>query len=194
MTVKPIEQERDAVDLVTECMYSVSFLQAISDLIFSEHRNKVAVGEFYDQWLKKTEAPRKAIIPLNPGIILAHLYVGILFSKENWFDLVPADGLTVSHEKWGLRDVKVHSPKEPNPTVRYAVRRIRNSLGHGHPIFSIPPGATKENFFARTSFSFHDVNMHDSSDTFDVTLTLDQLLKLVKKFQSTIHKHVRDKG
>ena len=31
----------------------------------------------------------------------------------------------------------------------------------------------------------------DPSDTFDVTLTLDQLLRLVKKFQSVIHRHVR---
>ncbi len=46
---------------------------------------------------------------------------------------------------------------------------------------------------SKVTISFHDVNMRKPADTFDVTLTLEQLIKLVRKFQSVVHKHVREK-
>ncbi|MFM9848162.1 MAG: HEPN family nuclease [Hyphomicrobiaceae bacterium] len=192
MPKKDLAQERDAVDMVTDCMYSLDYLRVATDVIFSDKRNNVTVGRFYDEWLKATGSPR-VIMPFNPGVLLAYLYVGILFAKEGWFDLLPADQIKDSDEAWGLKGASVSSPKEANPTIRYAVRRMRNSLGHGHPIFFLPDGTKKEELFAKATFSFHDVNMRDQADTFDIALTLDQLASLVKKFQSVVHAHVREK-
>jgi hypothetical protein len=46
--------ERDAVDLITNCMYSVGFLHDISDAIFSGNRDSLTVGKFYDGWFNAT--------------------------------------------------------------------------------------------------------------------------------------------
>ena len=109
VTNKTLDQERDAVDHITECMFSVDFLKSISDAIF-EHRSELTVGQFYDTWFKATGSTRKVLIPFNPGIGLALLYVGILFAKENWFDLVPDVELSKSDPAWGLKNAAVTAP------------------------------------------------------------------------------------
>jgi HEPN pEK499 p136 len=192
MSKKSLEEERDAVDVITDCMYSLGFLADVSNAIFSNVADNISIKRFYEDWLKQSQTPR-VVIPFNSGIILGYLYVGILFAKENWFDLVPLDQVDVSDEAWGIRGAIIIAPKEPKPTVRYAVRRIRNSLGHGYPTLSLVGVTKTTELLERATFSFHDVNVRDSADTFDVTLTLGQLVMLVKKFQSTIHRHVREK-
>ena len=193
MANKTVEHERDAVDLITDCMYSLGYLQSISDATFSDEKNQVTVGQFYAEWLKASGCPR-IIIPFNPGIFLAYLYVGILYAKENWFELLPNDAIEHCQDDWGLRGAPINCPKQSSPSIRYAVRRIRNSLGHGHPTVSIPQDISKDQMFARISISFHDKSVRDASHTFDIVLTLDQLVRLVKKFQSVVHRHVREKS
>ena len=121
---------------------------------------------------------------------MAYLYVGVLFAKENWFDLIPDELLEASAADWGLREANVSAPEEPKPTLRYTVRRLRNSLGHGRPVPTIPGNIKREEMLDKVTFSFHDVNMHKPKDTFDVVLNLRQLSTFVTKFQSTVHQHV----
>lgn len=190
------QQEMDGVDYITDCMYTIDFLSNISLNLFVNQRKDITLKEFYDFWFKKTGSTRKAILPFNPGIFLGYLYVGILYAKQNWFELLPEDKLEDSEESWGLKDAKVSSPKEPNPTIQYVVMRIRNSLGHGRPILTIPTDTKLEDLFAKVTFSFHDVNKYGkkgADDIFDVTLTLAQLSKFIQKFQSVIHRSVREK-
>jgi hypothetical protein len=187
------DQERNAVDLITDCMYAIDYLIDISNYTFSDKKDTITLGQFYQAWFRKTRSTRKAIIPFNPGIFLGYLYVGILYAKENWFNLLPEDVLSKADPAWGLRDATVSAPKEADPTVKYIVRRIRNSLGHGRPTITIPAGIKPEELFTKITISFHDVSMSDGADTFDIALTLEQLFKLIKKFQSVIHKFVREK-
>lgn len=187
------DQEKDAVDLITDCMYAIDYLENATNNTFSEQGDKITLLQFYNAWFKKTESTRKIIIPFNPGIFLGYLYVGILHAKENWFELLPDDSLNSADQAWGLSDVVVSAPKKTNPTVKYTIKRIRHSLGHGRQIFNIPTGTTREEIFKKATFSFPDVNIKDEADTFDITLTLEQLAKLIKKIQSVIHKHVREK-
>jgi hypothetical protein len=49
---KTLEDERDAVDLITDCMYSARFLHDIGEVIFSHGADKISVGNFYHFWLK----------------------------------------------------------------------------------------------------------------------------------------------
>ena len=88
----------------------------------------------------------------------------------------------------------VTAPKEPNPTIRYVVKRIRNSLGHARHHWTILPGISRNEILSKVTWSFHDVKGSDSSNTFDVTLTLGQLDKLVRKFHSVIHKQFHEKA
>ncbi len=47
-----LEREKNAVDIVTNSMFSLDFLEGITDVIFSEQRDSMTVGHFYDEWLK----------------------------------------------------------------------------------------------------------------------------------------------
>jgi HEPN pEK499 p136 len=87
----------------------------------------------------------------------------------------------------------VSAPKEPNPTISYTVRRIRNALGHGRQTVRVAEDATRESKFVKTTISFFGVNPLDPADTFEVTLSLEQLQAFVKKFQSTIHRYISEK-
>jgi hypothetical protein len=192
-----LEEERDAVDYVTNGMYSAGFLADITACIFSPIAESVTVAQFYRQWLKNSGA-RGLKAPFSPGAVLGHLYVGILFAKENWFDLVPNVALDESDQEWGLHDAKPVAPECDGMTLRYVVRRIRNSLGHGTAVLHAPEMANKkanptETILADVTLTLKDTNIRRPSDTFETTVTLGQLFKFVKRFQSAIHTDVRSR-
>ncbi|MFQ6074736.1 MAG: hypothetical protein ACE5Z5_01190 [Candidatus Bathyarchaeia archaeon] len=81
-------EERDAIDHITNTMFSVAFLMEISDFIFSPLANSLTVGQFYNQWIRRV-VPDQIKIPFSPGIILGELYVAIVYGKEMWFDIIP---------------------------------------------------------------------------------------------------------
>jgi hypothetical protein len=121
------------------------------------------------------------------------LYVGILFAKENWFDLLPDEPFASSDEAWGLRETAVTAPQQAAPTIRHSVKRIRNALGHGHIKVMVREGMKRKELLSKVCVAFHDFDPRKPDDTFDVTLSLENLGKMVKKFQSVIHRHVREK-
>lgn len=188
-----LEQEKDAVDFITNCMFSLSFLESISDIIFSSNKNSLTVGQFYDNFLKKSGAT-KPKIPYNQGAVLGYLYCGILFAKEHWFDLLPDVDLANADPKWGLSGLACIAPKMIKPSLKDTVRRIRNALGHGNVDITVPKDIKdRTELMTRVTIHFHDENMKDSSDTFDIIPNLKQLYEFVKTFQSEIHQHVRSK-
>jgi hypothetical protein len=66
-------------------------------------------------------------------------------------------------------------------------------LGHGRQTVRVAEDATRESKFVKTTISFFGVNPLDPADTFEVTLSLEQLQAFVKKFQSTIHRYISEK-
>ena len=187
------DQERDAVDLVTNCMFSLDFLKSISDVIFSEHRDKISVGDFYDKWLQASGA-NEYKIPFNPGAVVAYLYCGLVLTKELWDDLVPDEPVGTVAAQCSLADITFSAPRQHNPSARYLLRRIRNSLGHGNIRVNVPKDISdKSQIMQRVSVQFHDDNPRDPSDVFDAEATLDTLTQVIKKFHSEVHKYVRGK-
>ena len=193
MTDYNFEKEKDTIDFVTEAMLSLDFLEAVSNLIFSNRRNDISVGKFYDEWLKGTGANQKKV-PCSLGAILGYLYCGILLPKENWFDLLPDIEIAQLDSSWSLKDISIDAPKTKNLTLRHLVRRIRNSLGHGNVIFHVPEKITdRKKQWTETTLEFNDVNPREPSDTFHVIISLDNLIKVVKKIQSIVHANVRER-
>ncbi len=193
MSKLDIKHEKDGVDLVTNAMYSLSFLQSINDHIFFEKSDTMTVGQFYNKWLKDITAIEPKV-PFSLGAILGYLYIGILFTKEHWFDLLPDIEYSQVDTSWGISNTEYISPKNPNPTFKYVVRRIRNALGHGYVIIDTPKVLKdKGDRFTKVYLKFHDVNSRDADDTFDVRLSIEQLFKFVKAFQSLVYNHVRNK-
>ena len=192
MNKSSLDKEKDALDFITSSMFSLGFLKNISDIIFSPNKYKVTVGQFYDQWIKNCGA-QNIKIPFSLGAILGDLYCGILFAKENWIDLLPDVDFRSVDPKWGISGLTFTASKVTNPNLKYLVKRIRNALGHGNIEVNVPKGIEKNEITAKVTIDFHDENMRDSSDTFDMTCSLDQLSTFVKEFQSIIHSHVRSK-
>ncbi len=180
------DEERNAIDYVTQVMYSTAFLHDISNVIFSSQADRISVGEFYRLWLKQVEAP-EVKIPFSPGAVLGYVMVGILWTKEHWLESVPDVDYKAADPEWGLTTCQPTSPKRPGPTLRYVVRRIRNSLGHGRAILHVPDDVTKDTLLQRATLTFKDSDPLDPPDTFELTATLDELSRFVKKFQITVH-------
>jgi hypothetical protein len=135
-----LEIERDALGLVTDCISSLHYLEAITLATFGTQGDELSLRAFYDEYLRENKIPRK-IIPFTRGAIIGLLYVGILFTKENWFELLPDDLIQKSDEDWGLREAKVIGPTLIlfrligllaervgfEPTVRLPVQRFSTS-------------------------------------------------------------------
>lgn len=188
-----LDEERDAFDLLTNGMFSLDFLKAITDVIFSEHRNKITVGDFYDEWLRGSGASGYKI-PFSLGAIVAYLYCGLVLTKELWDHLVPDDPVSSIASDWSLSNITVSAPREHNPSARYIVRRIRNSLSHGNIRLNVPNGISdRSQLMKRTSVRFHDDNQRDPADVFDAEASLDTLTQVITKFHSEIHRYVREK-
>jgi len=193
MATLNLKEEQDAIDYITNCTFSVDFLQAFSEEVFNYNSNQVSILDFYLNWLKHTNAPERKI-PFSPGSFLGLLFVGILYAKENWFALIPNVGLSDANE-WGVNRAKPNNPKDPNISLRNFSRRIRNSLGHGYAQIEVPQkGVTKENILDKVRFKFKDQNMMDPSDTFEVSLTMKELVYFIRKFQSEIYDSVKSKS
>lgn len=187
------QEERDAVDLMTDSVFAIDFLQMASDDL--RHSGPTRVNELHEL-VKRRNGRTDPIIPFNLGAVLGFLYVGILYPKErfDWFDLVPDDLLPNSDPDWGLKRATVVAPKEPNPTVRYCLRRLRNSLGHTSFVYNIPKGVPDgQNPFEAVTIRFRDHDPRKPADTFEVVLNLVECVKLTAKFRQTVHAHVKKK-
>lgn len=165
------DEERDAIDNITNAMLSVGFLADISDFIFSANRNFLTVGQFYDKWIQEV-LPKKHKPPLSPGIILALMYVAMMYGKERWSNIIPNIDIKEIDNAWGFKDASFRCSKKKSPTLRYIIRRLRNSLGHGNVKFIIPPDLKPEERLDKVKIEFHDDNPKDRSDNFDMALTL----------------------
>ena len=103
--------EKDAIDAVTNTMFSLDFLNEITKVIFSPNGNKVSVGQFYDMWVQSSGAPEDKV-PFNLGVFVAYLYCGLLVTRENWYDLLPDTELSNLDPDWGLVGVTCVAPKQ----------------------------------------------------------------------------------
>lgn len=188
-----LNEEKDAVDLVTDGMFSLDFLKSITDVIFSEQRNNITVGDFYDEWLRGSGASAHKI-PFNLGAIVAYLYCGLVLTKELWEDLVPDEPVSSVTSDWFLSKITFSAPSQRNPSARDILRLIRNSLSHGSIGLNVPKDISdRSQLMQRTSVRFQDANPRGPEDVFDAEANLDTLAHFIKKFHSEIHLYVREK-
>ncbi len=182
-----------AMDIISGSMYSLNFLRNISVAIFDRRIEDMTVREFHKAWLKKAKYTQHSV-PYYLGSILGCLYCGILLSKERWYDLLPEDPINDAPSEWGLAGVKYHSPKKPDPSIKYAIRRIRNALGHGNMSIDVPHDLDYRKdefeFEKRTFIKFSDENSRDKSDVFEIEISIDGLSALVKKFQGLVYPEI----
>ncbi len=192
------DQERNAVDIITSAMCSLDFLQGITNVIFGQNPDSVTVEQFYKQWLKKQWLKASGFkdikVPFSVGAIIGCLYCGILLAKEHWTHLLPDEDFSSVDVLSGFSNVSFSSPKIERPTLKYIVRRIQNVLGNGRFNVNVPQQMKdRSEIMTKVTIDFHDENLNDPEDTFDITLNLLQVSDLIKILQSAIHQDVRSR-
>lgn len=188
------EREKNAIDIITDSMCSLDFLQGITNVIFSQNPDSMTVGQFYDEWLKAS-GMKEMKIPFSLGAIIGCLYCGILLAKENWYHLLPEKDITSTDFPFRIPKDSFSSPEVKRPTLKYVIRRIRNALGHGGFNIIIPKKNIKDRseIMTKVTIDFHDENPKNPKDTFDIKLSLMQLSDIIKMLQSAIHQDVRSR-
>jgi hypothetical protein len=185
--------DRLAMDVISGSKYSLNFLRNISVAIFDQSIEDMTVREFHTEWLKKTGYTEHSV-PYCLGSILGYLYCGILLSKERWYDLLPEDSINDAPSEWGFAGVKYNSPKKANPSIKYAIRRMRNALGHGNMLIDVPRDLDYRKdefeFEKRTFIRFYDEDPKDKSDVFEIEITIAGLSAMVKKFQELVYPEI----
>lgn len=193
---KTVAEEKNTVDLVTDAMYSVSFLEVLAKEIFSSKKETMPVRDFYLGWLKSVGAPEPKM-PFSLGIFAGYMFCGLLITKENWSDLLPATEIAKLDEDWGLRGIVCVDSKEANPNIAHFIRRLRNSIGHTNFSIQVPSVSDihgdLDKIHDLTVWTFKDIDPRDATNTFEVSLTMRQIEFLIKKFHSIVHQTVRQK-
>jgi hypothetical protein len=183
------EIDRLAMDIISGSMYSLNFLRNITVAIFDHRIEDMTIREFHESWLKKVKYPENAA-PYCLGSILGYLYCGILLSKELWYDLLPEDSIKERGSEWGLAGVNCKSPKRPDPSIKYVMRRMRNALGHGNISIKVPDNLdyrkSELEFEKKTVIGFYDEDLRDKADLFAIEISIEGLAALVKKFQGLV--------
>lgn len=185
-------QEKLIMDVLTSSMHSLNFLKNITMAIYDPKLQSLSVWEIYNQWLRKFGSPH---VPYSFGVIIGYLYCGILLAKEAWLELLPEVKIEDASPDWGFSSATYSSPQEPYPTVKYAIRRMRNALGHGHFLINVPSDIQKnendkEDFEKKVTLKFHDENIRTPGDTFDIEISLFGLTSAIKKFHGLAYAHV----
>jgi hypothetical protein len=195
MPYADFENEKDAIDHITDAMFALDFLKFYTDSLANPSINQKSIEYFYSFWLGNRQIPlTQPKIPFNMGAILGYLYVGILFAKEGWYSLIPQQSL-IQSASWGVETLTVSNPSNPDIKLNGFARRIRNALGHGRIKINVPMDGsfTPDNVEDTVSITFNDVG-RDPSDTFEVTMKIIELEKFIKQFQSLIHDDVSSRA
>ncbi len=188
--MKSLNEEKNSVDLVTDAMYSISFLDTFNKTLFNPETNKVSIEDFYTTWLHVSEASEPKM-PFSLGIFTGYLFCGLLITKENWSELLPDKKISELEDEWGLMVLGSEDSK-----ISYFIRHLRNSLAHTNFTIHVPEpkemNSIKE-LHNLVKFTFTDVDPKNPKDIFKTTLSMSQLEKLIKKFHSIVHQSVRCK-
>lgn len=192
------ELDKITMDIISGSMYSLNFLRNMSVAIFDQRINDITVREFYAEWLKKSKYTEHSV-PYCLGSIFGYLYCGILLSNERWDALLPEDCIEDAPAEWGLAGVTYNSPKQPAPTIKDTIRKMRNALGHGNFSINVPHDLdylkNEFEFEKRTSVKFYKKNPRDGSFVFEIEISIEGLSMLVKKFHAIAYQEIiKDTG
>lgn len=196
MAYQDFEDEKNAIDLITDSMFSLDFLKFYTDSLADPSLNQKSVEYLYSFWLGNRHIPiSRPKIPFSMGAILGYLYVGILFAKEGWYGLLPDQALARS-AAWGVDTLIIHNPCDPNIKLPAFARRLRNSLGHGMIKINVPMDGTftPDNVEETVTVTFKDINPKDQKDIFEATMKISEIEKFIQQFQRLIYHNVASRN
>jgi len=174
-------------------MFSTDYLKAVADALAAGSADAVSLAAFHAAWARGARPNDPVFVPFSLGSIAGWLSIGMTLTKEKWDDLLPLTPM--SESSWGLRGTEYVDSRNPNPSVRDVMRRMRNAMSHGQFHIHVPAtGATAATVMDDVSVAFWDVNPNNPRDTFRAEVTLRQAAHLIRSFQGTVHRSLRGRS
>jgi hypothetical protein len=138
--------------------------------LIDKYRNndKITLKEIQNEWSGMYSLEGNQHVFMNQYQYTTSLLVYLVMPNEKLFKEIPSLRISKLSSKWGISSKGDH-------TLRYFIRRIRNSIVHSNINIS-------ENMI----FSFTDVNPKDSNDVFNCTLEEYELRNFVHAFANYI--------
>ena len=184
------KEEKNAVDYLRDAKLSISFLEVASrNIHLNPNSDKLSVRELFQRFVKEVGGSSQ-FVPLNPGILIAYLYMGFLFTKEVWFDLVPNTPMSQLDENWGIPGIDIRKCKHSDPPLKQVVRHIRNALGHYNLQVSFDKSQPGDAMM-KTFITFRDE--FNADDQFEARVSIHSLLIFINNFHFTLFEHVTKK-
>jgi len=171
-------------DLLSFAYRSFALITDLTETLISDEKKESPATQFYFKWCE-TRLNGKYEIPLNPGTIWMISSAIIVNSKEKWLILLPKTPLSKIGPEWGLRDIKLNYPINPDPSVSTVVHKIRNAISHSDVKFKMGGEETPWHIFLKeTTLTFKDSKR---KDPFEIEISISDLSKLNSMIYQTIH-------
>ena len=184
--------ERDYIDFMTDMGFSSNLLEAMNIAISKPEWREMPIGTFYGLWMKKN-CLGEVISPYNFGVVVAELYCGLVFAKENWIDLLPDENFDDIDDSFGIKTTSYSFPAKAKPKLRDVVRRIRNSLSHSNFKIELPEHREYLTLFNKAKVLFEDINPRNPQDTFSIELQVEQLKVFYGVYRDLVFKAIVEK-
>lgn len=185
--------ERDYIDFMTDMGFSSNLLEAMNLAISKPEWREMPLGTFYGLWMKKNNL-KEVISPYNFGVVIAELYCGLVFAKENWIDLLPDEDFERIDDSFGIKTSDYCFPAKTTPKLRDIVRRIRNSLSHSNFKIELSDDRNYLSMFNEATVFFEDINPKNPQDTFSIKLKVDQLKTFYGAYRDLVFKSITEKN
>ncbi|EKQ52844.1 MAG: hypothetical protein A370_04000 [Clostridium sp. Maddingley MBC34-26] len=169
-------------------MHLLDFLDSIGKIFCSTEEGEVYIRHFYDEHIKHA-CEVESDTSKSLSVILGYIYCSILYTKESLFNLLPDICLNSEENEWGIRVAESSKSNYPNLSLKYVVKKIRNSFACRSFKINIHENITRDKVFKNIKMVFYDINPNDRSDMFEIELSIDELVDFVKKFNSEICKN-----
>lgn len=179
------------IDNVSISKNSLDFIDSIGRAVYSVDRDYVYTEQLYKEWTERPyETEREIYVTLES--IIGYIYCGIMYTKENMYDLLPDIDLNYKGDVWGIATPSYKIPKCHNPKLRYAIRRIRNSFSNRTFRINVPKNICSKDILVDTKIFFYDENSDDKDDIFEMELCIGELANFVRAFMSEIYKNIKE--
>lgn len=190
--VQRLGDEGDYIDFMTDMGYSANLLEAMSLAISNPEWRTMPIETFYSLWMKKNEL-KEIISPYNFGVVIAELYCGLVFAKENWIDLLPDIQFDQIDDSLGIKTTEYFFPQKKSPKLRDVVRRIRNSLSHSNFKIELSENREYPKLFSDAYVIFEDKNPKNIEDKFLIKLRVNQLKTFYGAYRDLAFKAILEK-
>lgn len=176
-------------DVLTFAYHNFTLIYDMNKKLQSDalNRKKSPLTQYYYEWCEKRLPVKSHPLPLNPGTMWMLASVIIINCIPKWRKFLPKTRISQSASEWGLKRARLSFPKDPDPSIKRVVEKIRNSIAHSRFDIKIEDiNVPWEVLINETTFTFKD------KDDFEIEVSVVDLSKLSASIYETIGQYITE--